>query len=110
MDAASATVSFGDTQFGTADFGDQRLTNRLIQSANRVVEHPGCSLPEKMESPAALQGFYRFANNGKVTHAKVLAPHCQVTRERIAARGRPAYVVYDTTELDYSGLDANLDL
>jgi hypothetical protein len=101
---------FGQRNFGTAEFGDQRLTDRLIKIANRVVEHPGGSLPEKMESPGDLEGLYRFANNPKVDHQKILEPHRQATWKQIAGGQRTVNVLYDTTELDFSGLRSNPDL
>ncbi len=108
MDADSRT--FGERHFGTANLGDRRLTQRLIRIANRMMEHPGGSLPEQMESPADLEGLYRFANNTKAEHQKIIEPHRQHVWRQIAAAGRTVYVLYDTTELDFSGLKSNPDL
>jgi hypothetical protein len=108
MDASEG--SFGQRNFGSAKFGDLRLTKRLVDIADGVVEHPGGSLPEKMESPAELEGLYRFANNPKVTHQKILEPHRQQIWQQVAASQRTVNVLYDTTELDYSGLKSNPDL
>jgi Transposase DNA-binding len=104
------TRGFGERHFGVAKLGDERLTKRLVQIANRMVEHPGGTLPEKMESPAELEGLYRFANNSKVRHQKILEPHRQHTWQQIGSEQRTVYVIYDTTELDFSGLQSNPDL
>jgi hypothetical protein len=108
MDAK--TLGFGERHFGTAEFGDQRLTKRLVKIGDRMVEHPGGTLPEQMESPAELEGLYRFANNPKVTHQKILEPHRQQVWRQIGGGQRTVYTLYDTTELDFSGLKSNGDL
>jgi hypothetical protein len=108
MDAK--TLGFGERHFGAAEFGDQRLTNRLIGIGDRMAVHPGGTLPEQMESPAELEGLYRFANNPKVTHQKILEPHRQQAWQQIGGGQRIVYALYDTTELDFSGLKSNGDL
>jgi hypothetical protein len=108
MDAV--TQGFGTRHFAAADLGDRRLTSRLVQIADRILQHPGGTLPEKMESPAELEGLYRFVNNDKTTHERILNPHRQEVWRQLEAQPRNVYVLYDTTELDYSGLDSNPDL
>lgn len=104
------SCGFGERHFGAAVLGDQRLTDRLVQIANRMFEHPGGTLPEQMEAPAELEGLYRFANNPKVKHQKILEPHRQQTWQQVGSEQRTVYVLYDTTELDFSGLKSNRDL
>src|ERR1700733_11271781 len=108
MDAK--TLGFGERHFGAAEFGDQRLTNRLIGIGDRMAVHPGGTLPEQMESPAELEGLYRFANNPKVTHHEIPEPHRQQAWQQIGGGQRIVYSLYDTTELDFSGLKSNGDL
>ena len=108
MDANA--IGFGRLNFGAAEFGDQRLTKRLIRIADRIIQHPGGSLPEKMESPAELEGLYRFANNPKVSHQKILESHRQKTWQEIVSGQRTVYFLFDGTELDFSGLKSNPDL
>lgn len=87
--------------FGQVDLGDKRLNNRAIEIAARMVAHPEESLPNQMESRAALRGAYGLLNNDVVNMESLLAPHC---RQTLAAAGRAGLVlmVEDTTELDYS--------
>jgi Transposase DNA-binding len=108
MDADA--LGFGTRHFGTAELGDRRLTQRLIQIADRILEHPDGTLPQKMTSPAELEAVYRFVNNDKVSHAQILQPHRQEMWRQLAAKPRTISVLFDTTELDYSGLTSNLDL
>ena len=103
-----SSVSFGEQHFGACDLGDKRLNKRVIFTANRMLEHPGGTLPDKLkdsDSNADLVGLYRLANNPKVTHAKLMAAHCQRTRDLIAMTTGVVLIIHDTTELDFSGLD-----
>ena len=88
--------------FGTARLGDQRRTRRLVESAKRAAQRPGGSLPHLMQDPAALDGFYRLVDGDTVTHASVLAPHLERTRERMRACPNPVLVLKDSTELDFT--------
>jgi hypothetical protein len=101
---SSGLGSFGELNFGACDLGDQRLTRRAVYSAQRMLEHPGGTIPEKLNANADLLGLYRLANNPKVTHQKMIAAHCQRTRE-LSAQAPVLLVLHDTTELDFSGLD-----
>jgi hypothetical protein len=97
--------SFGQAHFGGCDLGDLRLTARVVKTADRLLAHPGGTLPEKLNRNADLIGFYRLANNPKVTHAKLIAAHAAHTRELMARCAGVVLVLHDTTELDFSGLD-----
>jgi hypothetical protein len=88
-------------EFGGADLGDKRRTDRLIETASVLAEHPQASLPEACADRAALQGAYRLLENAAVTPAGIQASHVQETLERV--RGAPLVLaVQDTTDLDYS--------
>jgi len=69
------------------------------------LQHPGGTLPDKLNNNADLMGFYRLANNDKVTHAKLLAAHAARTRELMQRATGVVLILHDTTEIDYSGLD-----
>lgn len=103
MDAnATATCTFGARHFGRADMGDQRRNRRLVQLADDVTGHPGGTLPDKLRHPKDLKAFYRLMNQPSVTHASVLAPHQQLTQERMRDHEGVVLSIHDTTTLDYS--------
>jgi hypothetical protein len=81
-----------------------------VITANRFLEHPGGTLPDKLNLNADLIGFYRLANNGKVTHGKLMAPHFARTRNLMDRVSGVVLILHDTTELDFSGLDSIEDL
>jgi hypothetical protein len=101
---SSGFDSFGELHFGACDLADQRLTRRAVRSAQRMLKHPGGTMPEKLNTNADLIGLYRLANNPKVTHQKIIAAHCQRTAV-LSAEVKVLLVLHDTTELDFSGLD-----
>ena len=106
---------FGVTHFQHCNFGDARLTQRAVASASMVLKHPGGTLPGKL-SASNLIGFYRLANNPKVTHQKMLHGHRQWVLEQMqAVVGEPAaprvlLLISDTTEADFTGLESAADL
>lgn len=104
-DCSALTASFGEQHFGACQLGDARLTARVVKTANRLLEHPGGTLPDKLNRNADLIGCYRLANNPKVSHAKLIAAHCARTQQLMAAVSGVLLVIHDTTEIDYSGLD-----
>ena len=77
-DRVTLGTSFGEEHFGAAQLGDRRRTKRLVQLADKMVIHPGGTLPDKIDDPASLKALYRLVDREEVTHATVLAP----SRER----------------------------
>jgi hypothetical protein len=100
---------FVEENFGSVDLGDRRREKRLIQIADRIVQHPGDSLPKKLNSPAELKAMYRLMNHPDVTHEAVHQPHMEHTRKRMSEPGSSVLILHDGTELDYTGLNSIAD-
>src|SRR4051812_9370737 len=95
--------SFGFRNFGQLDLGDRRRTRRLVEAVNTMCRHPGGTLPDKLNRPEALRGFYRLMNRPEVTHAAVIGAHAAYTRDRMADLGQGVVLIlHDGTELDYT--------
>jgi len=90
--------------FGAAQLGDRRRTRRLVDTANRILEHPEGTLPDKLRSSAFLKGLYRLVDCPVVTHESVLRPHVERTRQRMRQHDGVVLIIHDTTELDYTGI------
>lgn len=101
--AGLQTESFGEINFGNAVLGDRRRTKRLVQVANAMIQHPGGSLPEKMRSPAELEGLYHLVKCKTVTHDSVFNSHRNRTLQKMTDHAGPLLVIHDTTELDFTG-------
>jgi Transposase Tn5 dimerisation domain/Transposase DNA-binding len=82
-----------------ANFGDRRLDKRLATIAEELANRPNASVPSATSGRAEMEAAYRFCDNDKVTPEKILEPHFQATRNRIA-RHDVVLLVQDTTELD----------
>lgn len=105
-----ATLSFGQANFGQVDLGDKRRTDRLVQSADEMCRHPGGTLPDKLNRPADLRGFYRLVNQPEVTHQVLMEGHTAQTRRSIAALGSgTVLLLHDATELDYTSIKSLKD-
>ena len=92
------SVSIMDEVLG-ANFGDKRLDERLGTIAEEFASHPNVSIPAATTGRAEMEAAYRFFDNDKVTPDKILEPHFQATRKRIAQHD-VVLLVQDTTELD----------
>lgn len=92
------SVSMRDEVHG-ANFGDGRLDERLQTIAEEFASSPNLSIPAATTTRAEMEAAYRFFNNDKVTPEKILEPHFQATRNRIAEQDT-ALLIQDTTELD----------
>lgn len=88
-------------EFEAAEFGDARLTRRLVELAGVLAEKPSASFPEACEDRAQLKAAYRFFDHEEVTPAGILASHIAATRRRMAEEP-VVLAVQDTTQLDYT--------
>lgn len=104
-----AWTDFARDHFGGCRFGDERLTRRAVMTAAAVMRHPGGTLPAKLGCNELL-GFYRLANNPKVTHAKMLEGHREQTVRAMNAVEGVVLLISDTTEADFTGLESADDL
>lgn len=105
-------MTFGQTHFGGLDLGDRRREQRLPQLVDRLCQHPGGTLPDKLSEPCDLRAFYRLMNAEKVTHQAVLSTHHQVTRQTIAEHvqeSQTVLILHDATELDFTSKTTLLD-
>lgn len=88
-------------EFQNAQLGDERLTKRLCQLAERFEHQPQASIPEATGSWGQACGAYRFFDNEEVDPEDILASHTERTLER-AQTEVLMLAVADTTSLNYS--------
>src|SRR5687768_1313263 len=100
-----AWMDFAQAHFGGCRFGDDRLARRSVITAAAVMRHPGGTLPAKLGCNELL-GFYRLANNPKVTHARMLECHREQTLREMNAKAGVVLLISDTTEADFTGLES----
>src|SRR6218665_764007 len=91
-------------EFGEAEFGDARLTQRLAALARKISQAPHCSFPQALDA-GTLKAAYRCFDNPKVDVKGMLEPHIGQTLERI--RQLPVVLVpQDTSEFNLTHLPA----
>lgn len=96
-----------EQEFGGASLGDQRLSQRLVDSARLQAAQPGRAFTgvAKGDWPAT-KGYYRLIDQppeSAVTLEAILDPHQARTRQRCGGEAR-VLCIQDGTTLDYSGL------
>ena len=85
-------------EFGHAELGDPRRTDRLVRMAAALAERPGGKVLDVFRSNAEQQGAYDLLSNGRVTREAMLAAVETATVGRCA--GEPwVHVVVDGTSL-----------
>ena len=89
-------------EFGIADLGDKRRTERLVALTTALAKAPTASLPEAIATQAELTATYRFFDNANVEAQAILASHTKATQARLAQRPI-VLAVQDTTTLDFTG-------
>jgi len=94
-------VDWAEEELGRTDFGDERLTRRLVTIARDFFAYPQGSVPQACQTRAKTKAAYRFFEHSRVTMDKVLASHYEATLGRVAQE-KVVLSVQDTTTLDYS--------
>jgi hypothetical protein len=84
-----------------ADFGDRRLSARLVRLSEQLARAPERSFPKAAGADAALEATYRFLGNEAVTPEAVLQPHVAATVERCRSR-EVVFVAHDSTEFRFN--------
>src|SRR6266545_943281 len=101
--------TWADEEFGDADLGDVRRTERLKHLATVLMAQPSASIPAATEDPPTMKAAYRFFANDHVQPQAMLASHVQSTQRRMQAVPL-VLAVQDTTYLDWTDHPATKDL
>ncbi|GJG94966.1 IS4 family transposase [Cupriavidus pauculus] len=102
------TTDWASEEFAQANFGDARLSYRLIALARQLAASPHTSLPQAL-APAELKAAYRFFDNDQVDTDGVLAPHIAQTLHRMEQLP-VVLAIQDTTEFNLTHLHATQGL
>lgn len=101
--------SWAATELLSANFGDARLTRRLIGLTTALAAHPTASVPEACGNSAATKAAYRFWDHDAVTPEAIHAAHQQALLGRLAGVSC-LLAIQDTTALDFTAHPATRDL
>jgi hypothetical protein len=92
----------------TVDLADKRLDKRVAKILSALGQRPTASIPAACGGYKEMKAAYRFFANDRVTAQKVLQPHYEQTKQRIA-ENPVALLVQDTTEMDLTRPDSQVD-
>lgn len=102
---------WAEQQWGGAELGDARRTQRAVKLGASIAANPEGSLPEQMSSWGKLKAAYRLLSEADVTHAKLSQPHWNHTRQQASqSKAEVVLFVQDTSELDYTHLSQTQNL
>ena len=98
---------WAQNEFGGAELGDERLSNRLIESARVQAEKPGESFSGAAQGNWPLvKGYHRMIDkpdDSAITMDAILAPHRERTLQRMKAQ-HTVLCIQDGTDLNYNSL------
>jgi hypothetical protein len=101
--------NWAEEEFGGADFGDHRLTKRLVTIAQDMYARPQANIPQACQTRAKTKAAYRFFDNSETSMQNIFAPHSESTVRRCAAEAI-VLAAQDTTTLNYSDHPATQNL
>ena len=95
------TQSWAEQEFGNADLGDYRRTQRLIQLAKQRGSQPNASITQSCGDKAAAKAAYRFYENDAISTTAIMSSHKEATQRRMSQES-VVLAPQDTTQLDYT--------
>lgn len=104
-----APAQWAEGEFGAARLGDRRRTERLVRMATGLAHSPGGTLPQAFTDWDELRATYRFLNQPKNSYEAIMSPHWERTRAACQQPGE-YLLIEDTSELDFTGHPASLEL
>ena len=88
--------------FGKAEFGHKRKTDRVVAIAATAAVHGSWSTPVQFKTDAEAKAACRLFNSEVVTHAAVTASHRQRVISQARVSANPVLFIHDDTMLDFS--------
>lgn len=101
MQASVSSATWAAQELATANFGDARLTKRLVRIVADKLANPTASIPQASSDWAATKAAYRFFASKQVSPDTIRAAHAHATVQRLLHHST-ILVLQDTTELNYT--------
>lgn len=104
VEVVSNAYNLGDKwlerEFRHVNFGDKRLTTRLIKTTTLIEGKASGSINQSCKSWREAKGAYRLFSNKKFKPEEIYSSHYKETRERIKGN-KYVFSVQDTSNLDF---------
>ena len=102
MDANEVVVKTPNEYFSEIDFGDKRLTERLIETLKQMTKNPTKSILGATKDRNSARGFYRLLGNDKFSLDK-LAEESRKRVIEIIREHETILAIQDTTDINLNG-------
>lgn len=93
-------TGWAESEFGLVNFGDKRLSKRLLKIAGSFAKSPECSINQACDDWHQSKVAYRFFQNDAVSERKILESHITKTIER-AKEYSTILAIQDTSYISY---------
>lgn len=100
MEKVNSINTWAVNEFKEVNFGDGRLTERLIRLSNDLSVSPESSINQACGSWSQTKAAYRFFKNEKVDEIAILSSHARCTLERSRQEAR-ILAIQDTSYICY---------
>lgn len=97
------TATWASRTFGGARLGNTRRTERVIQIAQAMAEHPGVSIPHLFDSWSDVKAAYTVFKIPAVTPDRLQEPHRTAVARISAEPGQTILFPEDTTQMVWTG-------
>ena len=95
------------SDYGNAEFGDERLSKRLPRLLEQLAGNPTASISAACQDPYQAKAAYRFVGNDEVNTGAITGITREVTIGRInEAKPSVVLIPQDTSEVNYTNLKA----
>ena len=88
-------------EFGQAELGDERRTQRLVTMAEQRAARPNASIVQCCGDKARAKAAYRWYDNEHIHWQQVVSSHSARTARRVA-KEKVVLAIQDTTEFDFT--------
>src|SRR5262245_47977452 len=102
QDIDSEILEWSTQQWGAAQLGDRRRTNRAVELGAQLATQPSASIPTQTGSWGETKAAYLLLNEEQVTHAALSRGHWEATRQQARLSSGVVLFIQDGTELDYT--------
>ena len=102
QDIDTEILEWSTQQWGAAQLGDRRRTNRAIKLGAQLATQPSASIPTQTGSWGETKAAYLLLNEEDVTHAALSQGHWDGTRHQARLSSGVVLFIQDGTELDYT--------
>ena len=102
MATNEAAITRPSEAFSEIDFGDERLTKRLVETLEQMTKSPNKSILGATNDRNSAKGFYRLLNNAKFSLDKLTEESRKTTIKKILEH-KTVLAIQDTTDINMNG-------